>query len=691
MTAALFDGTNVGVGHVGDSRGYLLRDGSLAQLTTDHTFVQSLIDEGRITEDEARVHPHRNLILRAVDGVHEPEPDVFSLELAPGDRLLLCSDGCSGSLDDAALTRIVAEGTPEEAAHELVQAALAAGSTDNVTVVVADVVPDDEPAPTDPLVVGAAAEPPRRRLLGGRPHQYHTGELPPVRDEVDPEEARYAPRPPRRHPWLRRGLVVGLIVLLLAVIAVGGYKWSQTQYFVASDGNSVVIFKGVQADLPGIRLHHVTERSIYSLEDLPSYRARQVRDGISADSLADARSIISSLRSDVSCPPSPTPTPTRKPTPSATKKRRRRRPRPSPSRPRPRRRLPPRPRPRAPARPRTPRPCACRAPPPALRPAPRPAPRADGDAMSSTQTSASGPPAGLMGFVHRRRRGAELVLLLMSLVVGIGAYAAVGLGVNGETPVNLYTYGAWLAGLVIACHLAIRFFAEYADPIMLPIVSALNGLGLAMIHRIDLADKTNNPGAKSLRPHPAGLDDDRRRPVHGGDVSSCATTVACRPSPTPPASPRSSCCCSRSLPGIGRSINGARIWIHLGPMSFQPGEIAKLLLVIAFAGYLVVHRDALALAGRRFLFVDLPRGRDLGPILAMWLVSLGILVFQNDLGSSLLFFGLFLVMLYTATERPGWLFVGAVALRGRRLPALPARRARPHPRRGLAAPVQTRA
>jgi cell division protein FtsW (lipid II flippase) len=114
------------------------------------------------------------------------------------------------------------------------------------------------------------------------------------------------------------------------------------------------------------------------------------------------------------------------------------------------------------------------------------------------------------------------------------------------------------------------------------------------------------------------------------------------------------------VPGIGRTINGSRIWINLGPMSFQPGEIAKVLLVIAFAGYFVLHRDALALAGRRFLFVDLPRGRDLGPILAMWLVSLGILVFQRDLGSSLLFFGLFLVMLYVATERPGWLVVGAV-------------------------------
>ena len=274
--------------------------------------------------------------------------------------------------------------------------------------------------------------------------------------------------------------------------------------------------------------------------------------------------------------------------------------------------------------------------------------------MSARQ---AGPPTGLMGFVHRRRRGAELVLLLMSLVVGIGAYAAVGLGVDGKTPVDLYTYGAWLAGLVIACHLAIRFFAEYADPILLPIVSALNGVGLAMIHRIDLADTARDPGAKTFASTQLVwmtigvalfiavitiLRDHRRLQAYTYTAGLAAIVLLLLP----------------LLPGIGRNINGARIWIHVGPMSFQPGEVAKLLLVVAFAGYLVVHRDALALAGRRLLFVDLPRGRDLGPILGMWLVSLGILVFQQDLGSSLLFFGLFLVMLYTATERPGWLVVG---------------------------------
>ena len=114
------------------------------------------------------------------------------------------------------------------------------------------------------------------------------------------------------------------------------------------------------------------------------------------------------------------------------------------------------------------------------------------------------------------------------------------------------------------------------------------------------------------------------------------------------------------LPLIGREINGARIWINVAGFSFQPGEVAKVMLVIAFAGYLVLHRDALALAGRRVVFVDLPRGRDLGPILAMFGVSMMILVLQNDLGSSLLFFGLFLAMLYVATERPGWLVVGGL-------------------------------
>ena len=260
-------------------------------------------------------------------------------------------------------------------------------------------------------------------------------------------------------------------------------------------------------------------------------------------------------------------------------------------------------------------------------------------------------------FTHRRRRGAELFLLLLSLVVGIGAYAAVGLGVEGTVPTDIIGYGGWLAALVIGCHLVVRFVAPYADPVMLPIVSALNGLGLAVIHRIDLGYAARNVdigpfaknqlvwmtlGALLFVAVLVGVRDHRRLQGLTYTFGLGAILLLLLP----------------LFPVIGKNINGSRIWIGVGPFSFQPGEIAKVLLVLFFSGYLVLHRDALALAGRRVAGIDLPRGRDLGPILAMWLVSLAVLVFQRDLGSSLLFFGLFLVMLYVATERPGWLVVG---------------------------------
>ena len=261
-----------------------------------------------------------------------------------------------------------------------------------------------------------------------------------------------------------------------------------------------------------------------------------------------------------------------------------------------------------------------------------------------------------LGFVHRRRRGAELFLLVLALAVGIGAYAAVGIGVEGQVPADIIGYGGWLAILVVGCHVVVRFVAPYADPVLLPVVAALNGLGLAVIHRLDLAYEAAD------KPH--GFAQQQLIWMTLGVLLFVATLVLLRDHRVLQRFTYTSGLAAivllllPMLPVIGSTINGARIWIHLGPFSFQPGEIAKVLLVIAFAGYLVLHRDALALAGRRVLFVDLPRGRDLGPILAMWLISLGILVFQRDLGSSLLFFGLFLIMLYVATERPGWLIVG---------------------------------
>ena len=333
VTVALFDGNRIGVGHVGDSRGYLLRDGELSQLTKDHTFVQSLIDEGRITEEEARTHPHRNLILRAVDGVHETDPDLFMLELAPGDRILLCSDGASGVLDNDRLADILGTGTVDYAVVELVRASLDAGSTDNITCVVADVVDaaaaaaDAETAAaatTGPMLVGAAADQPRRAGASSksffRGHRSgDTGEMEPVPgtgEPVDPEELRYAPRAPRRFTWLRPVVVLLVLLGLLSFGSMAAYGWTQKQYYVAVSDSRVAIFRGIQADLPGLTLSRLHSTSRVTLESLPEYRAEQVRDGISADDLDDARSIVANINELARvCPtPSPSPSPSAEPT-----------------------------------------------------------------------------------------------------------------------------------------------------------------------------------------------------------------------------------------------------------------------------------------------------------------------------------------------------------------------------------------
>lgn len=262
-------------------------------------------------------------------------------------------------------------------------------------------------------------------------------------------------------------------------------------------------------------------------------------------------------------------------------------------------------------------------------------------------------------WVPRKRRGAEFFLTILAVVIGILAYCAVGLGVEGRIPGDVYKLAVGLIVLAVSAHVIVRKVAPYADPVLLPLVLALNGIGLAMIYRIDLARSARNPNWSPLANQQLmwtllGLmafaavlilvRDHRRLQAMTYTFGLIAIGLLILP----------------LLPGLGRTVNGSRIWIRVGPIGFQPGELAKICLAIFFAGYLVVKRDALALAGRRVMGIDLPRGRDLGPILVGWLVSLGILVFQRDLGSSLLFFGLFVVLLYIATERPGWLLVGGV-------------------------------
>jgi protein phosphatase len=320
-TVALFDGTQVAVGHVGDSRAYLFREQGLTQLTHDHTFVQTLIDEGRITETEARVHPHRNLILKAIDGQREAEPDLFVVPLQAGDRLMLCSDGVCGVLDDGRIADVLTGGSADYAAVELVRAALEAGSSDNVTCIVADVVDadaDDPEADSEPQLVGAAAELRRRRLFKGH-RSGDTGELEAITDadsedlaglppgaipddpiDLDHHEAlRYAPRAPRRFVWLRRLLALAVVVGVVWIAAAGAWSWAQRQYFVGVDGDDVTIFRGLNTSFVGIDLSQPYLRTDLSVDTLATYDARQVKDGVTQSSLADARRYIDSLAARV--------------------------------------------------------------------------------------------------------------------------------------------------------------------------------------------------------------------------------------------------------------------------------------------------------------------------------------------------------------------------------------------------------
>ncbi len=256
----------------------------------------------------------------------------------------------------------------------------------------------------------------------------------------------------------------------------------------------------------------------------------------------------------------------------------------------------------------------------------------------------------------RTRRNVELVLLVLAVGISAGMYGIVGAGVNGEWPPQLFLYGAGFAVLSLVVHVTLRFRAPYADPVLLPIAVAVNGIGLAMLHRIDLA-RIDRDDFSALAPRQlvwaavgVGLCTAVLWLLRDHRVLRRYTFTAMVAGLVLLALPM--------LPLIGAEINGARIWIRLGPFGFQPGELAKIVLTVFFAGYLVTQRDNLSLAGRKVLGLHLPRGRDLGPILIAWGASVGVLVVERDLGTSLLFFGVFVAMLYVATERVSWILIG---------------------------------
>ncbi|WP_350348328.1 FtsW/RodA/SpoVE family cell cycle protein [Agromyces sp. G08B096] len=273
------------------------------------------------------------------------------------------------------------------------------------------------------------------------------------------------------------------------------------------------------------------------------------------------------------------------------------------------------------------------------------------------QGSAATPPGGVRRIrLPQKLRNLELWLLAFACAINACSIVLVQLGALGTIDTQLVLLGAGLSLLVFGLHIAMRFVARDADPFLLPIATVLNGLGIAMIYRIDIAEGD------------AGWESAAVRQIAWSAIAivcAIATILLIRN--------------HRMLfrytyvagflaivllllplvPGLGREVYGARVWISFGEFaSFQPGEIAKIALAVFFAGYLVRNRDSLSMVGRKFLGMQFPRARDLGPLLIVWALSMGVIVFQRDLGTALLYFGLFLVMLYVATSRLSWVVLG---------------------------------
>lgn len=255
----------------------------------------------------------------------------------------------------------------------------------------------------------------------------------------------------------------------------------------------------------------------------------------------------------------------------------------------------------------------------------------------------------------RLLRRMELALTLFGLAIGIGAVVIIDFTVVGRMTTALLIPGAVFVAAVIGLHVAVRLRAPDADPLILPLAAMLNSIGIAMIYRIDLSEERVGWAATSVRQ------------LFWSTIAVVIAIVIV-------AVLRNHLVLFRytyltglgalillllpMIPGLADPKYGAHVWIRIGQFSFQPGEIAKILLAIFFAGYLVRNRDALSMVGKKFVGIRFPRGRDLGPLLVFWVIAMAVLIFQRDLGTSLLYFGLFLSLLYLATGRIGWVVLG---------------------------------
>jgi PPM family protein phosphatase len=289
LVALLEDGDMVHVANIGDSRGYLLRQGELSQVTVDHSLVQELVDDGRLSPEDAERHPQRSVITRALGIDREVEFDLFTYKLQVGDRLLLCSDGLSDVVEPAQIRKVLLRvRNAQRAARELVGVANEQGGPDNITVIVVDAV--DEA--TD-LAAGDGGD-----TTGDLDAGSATGALPLVDAGADGSRGRGGraaraakDRSLAKHRRLQRVLIAGIVVLVLAAILVAGRGFLFSRYWVGFDGDSVAVFQGVPGDVAGLRFSRLVERSPVTRAQVPAGYAARLEDGVQADDLEDARSI----------------------------------------------------------------------------------------------------------------------------------------------------------------------------------------------------------------------------------------------------------------------------------------------------------------------------------------------------------------------------------------------------------------
>ena len=328
LTALLWSGGTVAICHIGDSRAYLLRDGEFRQITRDHTLVQSLVDDGRLTLAQAATHPQRSLVMRALQSGTEAEPDLRTFEAKAGDRYMLCSDGLSDVVTEATLREtLMRDADRDQAVNQLIDLAIRGGGPDNITCIVADVVDEGAPpAGQVSVMVGAASNGDGRPRLGtdspaerarlltqagptmrrtarhsARTAETSVGEL--DHDTADEEEDDDDPAGVRvgRRRW---PLVTTILVILVLVIVGGGFaawRYTQSQYYVGTDGHQVIIYRGINQKIAGINLSSVYQKTGIPLSQMPPNDKATVQSATTPGGLAEAQRTVSNIRHDLAC------------------------------------------------------------------------------------------------------------------------------------------------------------------------------------------------------------------------------------------------------------------------------------------------------------------------------------------------------------------------------------------------------